>query len=69
MVDALVAADSLPSDKNGYRVKLKFVFDSGLLTINEINEPQGIVQTLEYFKCGEVLDGLHSESGNSRFVQ
>lgn len=65
-VDALAGIDSMPSEGVGdFKGTFRFVVASGLLSMKEVDVPEGIAQVSDFFRCGKVLDGMYFKFGDT----
>ncbi len=65
-VEALVGVDSMPSEEVAdFKGTFRFDVVSGLLSMTEVGAAEGTAQASNFFKCGEVLDGMYLESSDA----
>lgn len=61
-VDALVGTDSMPSaGSDDLKDTFRFAVVSGLLSMTEVGVVDGIAPASNFFRCGNVPDGMYTE--------
>ena len=65
-IDVLIGIDSMPSGGvDEYKGTFRFTVASGLLSMKEVDAPEGVAQASDFFKCEKVLDGMYLKPGDT----